>query len=178
MSPDANRWLADVHMAMAFLEPFADASRPDLTPAPGTLFADGSLADVVTTTIALTVVTLSSAGSIGPSSLLVPLFLFFSQGRSAIPLSTATVMGGAFANACIRWRQRHPNVDRPLIALDVALMFEPMTLVGTLVGVTLNAMLPGWLLTALLVPTPLFDPEARLLLSLLRASRTARARMH
>ena len=62
-----------------------------------------------------------------------------------------TVCGGAIANVAIQGRRRHPHADRPLIAFDVAAIFEPMTLAGTVIGVLLNTLLPGWLTTVLLV---------------------------
>lgn len=51
----------------------------------------------------------------------------------------------------IRVWQRHPKADRPLIAYDVALVLEPMTLAGTVIGVMLNSILPTWLITIMLV---------------------------
>eukprot|EP00310_Coccolithus_braarudii_P007740 CAMPEP_0183362594 /NCGR_PEP_ID=MMETSP0164_2-20130417/70263_1 /TAXON_ID=221442 /ORGANISM="Coccolithus pelagicus ssp braarudi, Strain PLY182g" /LENGTH=108 /DNA_ID=CAMNT_0025537491 /DNA_START=56 /DNA_END=379 /DNA_ORIENTATION=- len=60
-------------------------------------------------------------------------------------------MGGAVANAFLRWPARHPTADRPLIAFDVAVMLEPTTLIGTVIGVTLNTVMPSWLITITLV---------------------------
>ncbi len=108
--------------------------------------------DVLSAVLALLCVIFASAGSIGGGGLLVPLFVLISHlGRNAIPLSKATIMGGAIMNAFLRWSARHPTVDRPLIAFDVAVMFEPPTLVGTVIGVTLNTLCPQWLVTVCLV---------------------------
>ena len=51
-------------------------------------------------------------------------------GRFAIPLSKATICGAALANFAIQSRRRHPLADRPVIAYNVAVVFEPMTLAG------------------------------------------------
>jgi len=115
------------------------------------LFAD-PISDAASALLSLLAVTFASAGSIGGGGLLVPLYVLVSHlGRSAIPLSKATIMGGAIANAFMRWPARHPSADRPLIAFDVAVMLEPTTLIGTVVGVTLNEIFPQWLITVCLV---------------------------
>jgi len=115
------------------------------------LFAE-PMADALSSGLALLAVVFASAGSIGGGGLLVPLFVLVSSlGRFAIPLSKATIMGGAIANAFMRWHARHPTSDRPLIAFDVAVMFEPATLIGTFVGVTLNTLCPTWLITMSLI---------------------------
>ena len=120
------------------------------------LFAE-PVSDLVSAALALLAVTFASAGSIGGGGLLVPLYVLVSHlGDFAIPLSKATIMGGAIANAFLRWPARHPSADRPLIAFDVAVMLEPTTLIGTVVGVTLNTVFPPWLITAsLAAPLPL-----------------------
>ena len=45
--------------------------------------------------------------------------------------------------------KRHPHADRPLINYDVALLLQPTSLVGVLVGVLLNSMTPNWLIVLL-----------------------------
>lgn len=48
-------------------------------------------------------------------------------------------------------QKRHPSGTKPLINFEVALMMEPMTMAGALAGVLLNKVLPGWLITLLLI---------------------------
>jgi uncharacterized membrane protein YfcA len=48
-------------------------------------------------------------------------------------------------------QRQHPLREKPLIAYEVALMMEPMTMLGALVGTLLNKVCPGWLITLLLV---------------------------
>ena len=39
---------------------------------------------------------------------------------------------------------RHAERDAPLLDYDVALLLEPLTLVGTVLGVLLNVVLQSW----------------------------------
>ena len=83
----------------------------------------------------------------------MPLFivaLAFTPHEST-PLANVTILGGAVANFAFNVRRQHPSHPRPLIAYEVALMMEPMTIAGALVGCVLNKIFPGWLITILLV---------------------------
>eukprot|EP00698_Gefionella_okellyi_P022523 TRINITY_DN7483_c0_g1_i1.p1 TRINITY_DN7483_c0_g1~~TRINITY_DN7483_c0_g1_i1.p1 ORF type:complete len:458 (+),score=98.78 TRINITY_DN7483_c0_g1_i1:80-1453(+) len=97
--------------------------------------------------------TASSAGSgLGGGGLMVPLYtLLLHSPRVAIPLSKACIFGASVANVVVNARKRHPRADRPLIDWDVALMLEPATLGGTVIGVLFNRMFPSWLITMLLL---------------------------
>jgi len=61
----------------------------------------------------------------------------------AIPLSKATILGLAIGGYIINIRLRHPKANRPLIDYDLALLIEPMVLLGTLIGVLLNIVFPS-----------------------------------
>ena len=96
---------------------------------------------------------LAAGGGIGGGGLLVPLFvlvLAFTP-HDATPLSNVAILGGSMANLLLNARRRHPSGLRPLISFEVALMMEPMTIAGALVGCVLNKIFPGWLITILLV---------------------------
>jgi len=45
---------------------------------------------------------------------------------------------GAVASCFVNVQKRHPLRDKPLIAYEVALMMEPMTMLGALCGTLLN----------------------------------------
>ena len=49
--------------------------------------------------------------------------------------------------------KRHPNADRPMIDYETALILEPLTLAGTVIGVLLNSISPNWVIITLLVIT-------------------------
>jgi hypothetical protein len=54
--------------------------------------------------------------------------------------------------------RRHPNssADRPLIDYEVLMMFAPYLMLSISAGVTLNGIMPAWIITLLLVrPVPI-----------------------
>eukprot|EP00301_Raphidiophrys_heterophryoidea_P009263 c13630_g1_i1.p1 GENE.c13630_g1_i1~~c13630_g1_i1.p1 ORF type:complete len:502 (+),score=124.13 c13630_g1_i1:35-1507(+) len=108
--------------------------------------------DIFGTILALLTVIAGQAGGIGGGGLLVPMYLIVLKlDKFAIPLSKATIFGSAVTGVVMLARKRHPSSDRPLIAYDVALILEPLTLAGTIVGVLLNTIFPKWLITILLM---------------------------
>jgi len=46
--------------------------------------------------------------------------------------------------------RRHPRMDRPLVAYDVVFVMGPGILSGTVLGVLLNGVAPGWILAVLI----------------------------
>jgi uncharacterized membrane protein YfcA len=96
-----------------------------------------------------------AAGSgLGGGGLLVPLYIMLMSMSSheAVPLSKATIFGGAIASFLLNVRKRHPQVrSRPLIDYETMLLMEPMTLAGTIIGVNMNAVFPEWLITVCIV---------------------------
>lgn len=48
-------------------------------------------------------------------------------------------------------RRRHPTLPRRLIDLNLAVLLEPATLLGTIPGVFLNIIFPAYLVTILLI---------------------------
>ena len=70
----------------------------------------------------------------------------------AIPLSRAAVFGAAVAFAAQNLLRATPPRGFPSqFAWDVIAMMEPMTLLGTAIGVRLNKMSPQWAIVILLV---------------------------
>ncbi|KAG3175618.1 hypothetical protein C6341_g9392 [Phytophthora cactorum] len=101
------------------------------------------------------VATILAAGSgLGGGGLLVPLYIMLMSMSSheAVPLSKATIFGGAIASFLLNVWKRHPLVrSRPLIDYETMLLMEPMTLAGTIIGVNMNAVFPEWLITVCIV---------------------------
>ena len=48
-------------------------------------------------------------------------------------------------------RLRHPTLDMPIIDYDLALLIQPMLMLGISVGVAFNVMFPDWMVTVLLI---------------------------
>jgi len=145
------------------------------------LFAPFSWTDVVGTLIAFFSTALGSGCGIGGGGLLVPLYIFVMglSPKHAIPLSKATIFGNAVAIYIFNFNRKHPgehcgrccpritrtrtdckyflsgssagNPHSPIIDYAVAAVMEPMTLVGTVIGVMLNKTLPNWLILAMLI---------------------------
>jgi len=70
-----------------------------------------------------------------------------------IPLSKATIFGGAITNNYFNLKRRHPVANRPMIDYTACMLLEPVLLLGTILGVFFNAVSPGWAITVLLVVT-------------------------
>lgn len=95
---------------------------------------------------------LSAGAGTGGGGLFVPLFVLVLRftTKEAIPLSHAMIAGGALANLLLNMRARGTG-GKHLIAVDIALIMEPMTLAGAVVGVMVNVVSPEWLIATLLV---------------------------
>ena len=103
---------------------------------------------------AFVAIVLAAGSGLGGGGLLVPLYIMLMSRSSheAVPLSKATIFGGAIASFLVNVRKRHPLVpSRPLIDYETMLLMEPMTLAGTIIGVNLNAVFPEWLITLCIV---------------------------
>nr|KYP76130.1 hypothetical protein KK1_020355 [Cajanus cajan] len=61
------------------------------------------------------------------------------------------ITGGAGATVFYNLRQRHPTLDMPVIDYDLALLFQPMLMLGISIGVAFNVIFPDWMLTTLLI---------------------------
>jgi hypothetical protein len=46
---------------------------------------------------------------------------------------------------------KHPVLDMPLIDYDLALLIQPMLMLGVSIGVIFNVIFPDWLVTTLLI---------------------------
>ena len=60
-------------------------------------------------------------------------------------------MGAAGSTVYYNLRLRHPTLEMPLIDYDLALLFQPMLMLGISIGVALNVMFADWMVTVLLI---------------------------
>lgn len=97
---------------------------------------------------------LGSAGGVGGGSVFIPtthLILGFDT-KSSTALSKCMIMGAALATVGYNLRQKHPlQADSPVIDYDIALLFQPMLLLGISIGVIFNTVFPTWILTLVLI---------------------------
>ena len=82
------------------------------------------------------------------TTILIILFSF--NTHYAVPLSQAIVFAGSLMTFVMKMNQRHPKRDRPLIDYKVSMHFAPCILMGTSIGVLVNAMFPEWLILLML----------------------------
>ncbi|ETW03730.1 hypothetical protein, variant 1 [Aphanomyces invadans] len=118
------------------------------------LFDPFTAADVFATCMAFLSAALGSGCGVGGGGLLVPLYILVVglSPKHAIPLSKATIFGGAAATFFVNFRKPHPlRPKRPLIDYALAAMMEPPTLVGSIFGVMFNRIFPSWLILILLI---------------------------
>ena len=60
-------------------------------------------------------------------------------------------MGGAGATVFYNLRERHPTLDLPIIDYDLALLFQPMLMLGISIGVSFNVIFADWMIILLLI---------------------------
>jgi uncharacterized membrane protein YfcA len=117
------------------------------------LFPNVSVWDILATISTFLAGVISSGGGIGGGGLYIPLLTSVGQfaAHLAVPISMAMICGASLMTFFIQVYERHPTADRPLIDYDVCMLLEPATLAGTVIGVFLNVMFPGWLILILVL---------------------------
>lgn len=65
--------------------------------------------------------------------------------------SQGMIMGVAAATVFYNLKLRHPTLDMPLIDYDLALLIQPMLMLGISTGVALNVIFADWMVTVLLI---------------------------
>ncbi|KQJ98072.1 hypothetical protein BRADI_3g34757v3 [Brachypodium distachyon] len=61
------------------------------------------------------------------------------------------IMGAALSTVYCNLKLKHPSLDMPLIDYDLALLIQPMLMLGVSIGVICNVIFPDWLVTVLLI---------------------------
>lgn len=94
-----------------------------------------------------------TVGGVGGGGIFVPMLTLIVgfDAKSATAISKCMITGGAAATVFYNLKQRHPTLDMPVIDYDLALLFQPMLMLGISVGVAFNVIFPDWLITALLI---------------------------
>ena len=91
---------------------------------------------------------LVSGVGIGGGALFVPAMQLVGgfPAEYAIASSNPVIFGGSLAVTIFNFRRKHPDYDRPLINYNVAAIIEPISWLGTIIGVFMNSASPEWLL--------------------------------
>ncbi|KAL6285695.1 hypothetical protein ACE6H2_010085 [Prunus campanulata] len=106
----------------------------------------------VGTMIAFVGAAFGSVGGVGGGGFFIPmltLIIGFDQ-KSSIAVSKCMITGTATATVIYNLRRRHPTLDLPIIDYDLALLFQPVLVLGISIGVSLNVVLSDWMITILL----------------------------
>lgn len=103
--------------------------------------------------LVLTLGALAAGAGIGGGGLFVPIYwLILGVGpKAAVPLSKATILGGAIGNFVSIGRARHPKADRPMIDYEASTFMQSGELLGVIFGVLLNMLLPSVFIIVFLV---------------------------
>lgn len=95
---------------------------------------------VLAATMAFFLCALAVGGGVGGGALYMPVYVgLFGDAHLAVPIAKITTNGVAWSAFFHNIFATHPDDRRrPLINYDVALLLEPLTLVGTIFGVLAN----------------------------------------
>ncbi|XP_019182457.1 PREDICTED: uncharacterized protein LOC109177534 isoform X2 [Ipomoea nil] len=96
---------------------------------------------------------LGSVGGVGGGGIFVPMLTLIIgfDPKSSTAISKCMIMGAAGSTVYYNLRLRHPTLDMPLIDYDLALLFQPMLMLGISIGVAFNVIFADWMVTVLLI---------------------------
>ncbi|XP_073225921.1 sulfite exporter TauE/SafE family protein 3-like isoform X2 [Cicer arietinum] len=94
-----------------------------------------------------------TVGGVGGGGIFLPVLTLIVgfDAKSATAISKFMITGGAGATIFYNLKQRHPTLELPVIDYDLALLFQPMLMLGISLGVLCNVIFPNWLMTLLLI---------------------------
>lgn len=61
------------------------------------------------------------------------------------------IMGAAGSTVYYNLKLQHPTIDMPIIDYDLALLIQPMLMLGISLGVAFNVIFADWMVTVLLI---------------------------
>ncbi|KAL3528738.1 hypothetical protein ACH5RR_008060 [Cinchona calisaya] len=108
---------------------------------------------VVGTVIAFFAAAFGSVGGVGGGGIFVPMLTLIIgfDPKSSTAISKCMITGAAGATFYYNLRLRHPTLDLPIIDYDLALLFQPMLVLGVSIGVAFNVIFADWMVTVLLI---------------------------
>lgn len=96
---------------------------------------------------------LGSVGGVGGGGIFVPMLtvIIGFDPKSSTAISKCMIMGAAGSSVYYNMRLRHPTLDMPIIDYDLALLLQPMLMLGISIGVAFNVIFADWMVTVLLI---------------------------
>ncbi|KAL8094823.1 sulfite exporter TauE/SafE family protein 4-like [Apium graveolens] len=94
-----------------------------------------------------------TVGGVGGGGIFVPMLTLIVgfDTKSAAALSKCMIMGASAASVWYNLRVPHPCREVPILDYDLALLFQPMLMLGITIGVSLSVVFPYWLITVLII---------------------------
>ncbi|KAL1813257.1 hypothetical protein DCAR_0625558 [Daucus carota subsp. sativus] len=94
-----------------------------------------------------------TVGGVGGGGIFVPMLTLIVgfDTKSAAALSKCMIMGASTASVWYNLRVPHPCREVPILDYDLALLFQPMLMLGITIGVSLSVVFPYWLITVLII---------------------------
>ncbi|KAL9232086.1 hypothetical protein vseg_007231 [Gypsophila vaccaria] len=94
-----------------------------------------------------------SVGGVGGGGIFVPMLTLIIgfDSKSSTAISKCMIMGAAISTVYYNLKQRHPTLEMPVIDYDLALLFQPMLVLGISIGVAFNVIFADWMITVLLI---------------------------
>ncbi|EAZ06861.1 hypothetical protein OsI_29096 [Oryza sativa Indica Group] len=94
-----------------------------------------------------------SIGGVGGGGFFVPMLTLIIgfDAKSSVAISKCMIMGAAVSTVYCNLKRKHPTLDMPVIDYDLALLIQPMLMLGISIGVIFNVIFPDWLVTVLLI---------------------------
>ncbi|KAJ6799777.1 uncharacterized protein M6B38_203515 [Iris pallida] len=94
-----------------------------------------------------------TVGGVGGGGIFVPMLnlIIGFDTKSAAALSKCMIMGASASSFWYNLRVTHPSKEVPIIDYDLALLFQPMLMLGITIGVALSVVFPYWLITVLII---------------------------
>jgi uncharacterized membrane protein YfcA len=94
-----------------------------------------------------------TVGGVGGGGIFVPMLTLIVgfDTKSAAALSKCMIMGASASSVWYNIKVAHPCREVPIIDFDLALLFQPMLMLGITIGVALSVVFPYWLITVLII---------------------------
>ncbi|KAJ9184391.1 hypothetical protein P3X46_004122 [Hevea brasiliensis] len=94
-----------------------------------------------------------TVGGVGGGGIFVPMLTLIVgfDTKSAAAISKCMIMGASASSVWYNLRVPHPTREVPIIDYDLALLFQPMLMLGITIGVGLSVVFPYWLITVLII---------------------------
>ncbi|CAH1452101.1 unnamed protein product [Lactuca virosa] len=94
-----------------------------------------------------------TVGGVGGGGIFVPMLTLIVgfDTKSAAALSKCMIMGASTSSVWYNLRVPHPCREVPILDYDLALLFQPMLMLGITLGVALSVVFPYWLITVLTI---------------------------